>query len=126
MDAFLHWIGSNQNPLLLCTITLLIGLILYICQLIEWVSVTFTKIAKVCFGYKIFKNSSDQLPTNVKFCNNKTSDGVLVEASTVIPDKLASTPSVLPSTLPMLDNPSCTSDSENSVRRISGDCSLQK
>ena len=77
MDAFADWIKSHQNPLLLSTVTLTIALILYVCQLLQWVSGALNKIAKTFCFYKYTPKPIPEETTNVKILFKKDLDSDL-------------------------------------------------
>lgn len=77
MDAFAEWIKSHQNPLLLSTVTLTIALILYVCQLLQWVSGALNKIAKLFCFYKYTPKPGPEERTNIKISFKKDPDSDL-------------------------------------------------
>ena len=119
MDAFKTWIGSNQNPLLICSISLVIFLVLYTCQLIEWIAVYAAKIAKLCFGYNT-RNRTEDIPTVVRFRNNKVHGQESVEIVSPPPPATTSVPTSSPEAC---GNNSCFCAEETySIKNISGSC----
>ena len=116
MEAFKTWIGSNQNPLLFCSISLVIFLVLYTCQLIEWIAIYATKLAKLCFGYNK-KNRKEDISTVIRFRNNNIIGQETIEIES---PPLATVPRSTPEAS---GSHSCfCSEDTYSIKNISGSC----